>query len=59
MTATALPGQPGVVRIKAIAGDCGRLMLDASNNLVGIAAAETAALPEAVLGSPLACGIAL
>lgn len=59
MTATAVPGQPGVVRIDAIAGDNGRLTLDASKNCVGIAAAEVVALLEASLGSPLACGIAL
>lgn len=59
VTATALPGQSGVVRIDAIAGDGGRLTLEAGKNCVGIAAAETAALLEAALGSPLACGIAL
>ncbi len=59
VTATAVPGQPGVVRIDAIAGDNGRLTLDASKNCVGIAAAEVVALLEASLGSPLACGVAL
>jgi hypothetical protein len=59
VTATAVPGQPGVVRIDAIAGDNGRLTLDASKNCVGIAAAEVVALLEASLGAPLACGIAL
>jgi hypothetical protein len=59
VTATAVPGQPGVVRIDAIAGDNGRLTLDASKNCVGIAAAEVVALLETSLGSPLACGVAL
>ena len=59
VTATALPGQPGVVRIDSITGDGGRLSLDAEKNCVGIAAAETLALLAAALGSPLACGVAL
>jgi homoserine kinase len=59
VTATAVPGQPGVVRIDAIAGDGGRLSLDAAKNCVGIAAAEVLALLEAALGSPVGCGVAL
>ena len=59
MTATALPGQPGVVRIDGITGDGGRLTLEARKNCVGIAAAETLALLEAALGCPLSCGVAL
>jgi len=59
VTATALPGQPGVVRVDGITGAGGRLSLDAEKNCVGIAAAETLALLAAALGWPLACGVAL
>ena len=59
VTATVLPDQPGMVRIDAIAGDGGRLSMDASKNCVGIAASETLALLEASFGSPLSCGVAL
>lgn len=59
MTATALPGEPGVVRIDSITGDGGRLTLNAGKNCVGIAAAETMALLAASLGVPISCGVAL
>ena len=58
VVATALEGEPGEVRIAAITGDGGRLPLDAAKNCVGIAAAETLKLLEAVLG-PLSAGVSL
>ncbi len=58
VVATALEGEAGVVRIAAITGDGGRLPLDAAKNCVGIAAAETLKLLEAVLG-PLSAGVSL
>lgn len=56
--ATALEGEPGVVRISGITGDGGRLPLDAAKNCVGIAAAETLRLLEDALG-PLSAGVSL
>ncbi len=58
VTATAIPGKPGLVVIESVTGDDGRLPLEPDRNCVGIAALEALEMINAAAGRP-ACGVAL
>ena len=58
VTATALPGKPGLVVIESVTGDDGRLPREPNRNCVGIAALEALEMIAAQCGRP-ACGVAL
>ena len=58
VTATAIPGKPGLVVIESVTGDDGRLPLAPDQNCVGIAALEALEMIAAQHGRP-ACGVAL
>ena len=58
VTATAIPGKPGLVVIESVTGDDGRLPLEPDRNCVGIAALEALEMINEAHGRP-ACGVAL